>query len=131
MAALLRVRTKVNEALEPLRAAGRIGKSLDAAVILHVAPGDPLKRALEDHRDALAETFIVSEAVIGAPAEAGAPVSIDVRPCSEAGLTRCPRCWRWVPSLQAHPLGEVCPRCTEALESPAAHFVSNPKTPHG
>ncbi len=131
IAALLRVRTKVNEALEPLRAAGRIGKSLDAAVVLRVAPGDPLKRVLEEHRDALAETFIVSEAVVGAPAEPGAPFSVDVRPCTEAGLTRCPRCWRWVPSLHPHALGEVCPRCAEALESQTTHFVSNPKTPHG
>ncbi len=34
VAALLRVRTQVNEAIEPLRAARQLGKSLDAAVTL-------------------------------------------------------------------------------------------------
>jgi isoleucyl-tRNA synthetase len=131
IASLLRVRTRVNEALEPLRAAGRIGKSLDAAVTLRVPPSDPLRRLLEENREALPELFIVSEANLEEATEPAAAFSVGVRPCSEAGLTRCPRCWRWVPSLLQHPLGEVCARCTEALETQAAPFASNPKTPHG
>jgi isoleucyl-tRNA synthetase len=131
VASLLKVRTRVNEALEPLRAAGRIGKSLDAAVTLRVPPNDPLRRVLEENREALPELFIVSEANLEEATEPSAAFSVDVRPCSETGLTRCPRCWRWVPSLLQHPLGEVCPRCTEALEAQAAPFASNPKTPHG
>jgi isoleucyl-tRNA synthetase len=116
MASLLTVRARVNEAIEPLRAAGRVGKSLDAAVTLLVPADDPLRRVLEDHRGALPEIFIVSDARMEAPAEPGGPFSVSVRPCSELGLLRCPRCWRWVPALVNTPLADVCPRCQEALK---------------
>jgi len=118
VATLLRVRSQVNEAIEPLRAAGKLGKSLDAAVTLTAASGDAVLSVLEKHRDFLPELFIVSHVSItpaGAPAEAGA-VAIGVRPCSELGFVRCPRCWRWVPALAASAVGDVCPRCVEALK---------------
>jgi isoleucyl-tRNA synthetase len=117
MASLLRVRARVNEAIEPLRAAGRIGKSLDAAVTLGVPAADPLRQVLEKHRDSLAEVFIVSDARIDALAPADARFGVDVRPCAELGLIRCPRCWRWVPSHVHTALADVCPRCAEALAS--------------
>jgi len=117
MAALLRVRTKVNEAIEPLRAAGRIGKSLDAAVTLRAPAADPLRQVLEKHRDSLAETFIVSDARIEAPERSGGEFAVDVRPCAELGLVRCPRCWRWVPAHVHTSVADVCPRCAEALAS--------------
>ncbi|HEX2100248.1 MAG TPA: isoleucine--tRNA ligase, partial [Candidatus Synoicihabitans sp.] len=60
VAALLKVRAQVTEALEPERQAGRIGKSLDAAVTLNLAPTAPLAAVLEKHRDFLPELFIVS-----------------------------------------------------------------------
>jgi isoleucyl-tRNA synthetase len=116
-AALLRVRARVNEAMEPLRAAGRIGKSLDAAVTLQVPEGDPVRDALERNRDLLPELFIVSDLRIEAPAEPGDPFAIAVRTCAELGHLRCPRCWRWVPALVHTPKAEVCPRCSEALAS--------------
>jgi isoleucyl-tRNA synthetase len=129
VAGLLRVRTAVNEAIEPLRAAKKLGKSLDAAVTLAVAPEDPLARVLEKHRDFLPELFIVSHVTLSSvtglsadsaqaadPArKAGAALHITVRPCEELGYARCPRCWRWVPKLEPGPHGAVCPRCTEAL----------------
>jgi isoleucyl-tRNA synthetase len=111
------VRAKVNEAIEPLRAGGRIGKSLDASVTILVPDGDPVREALLGHRDSLAEIFIVSEARVEAPAEPGDPFGVQARPCSEAGLVRCPRCWRWVPALVPSKIAEVCPRCAEALGS--------------
>jgi isoleucyl-tRNA synthetase len=116
-AALLRVRARVNEAIEPLRAAGRIGKSLDAAVTLLVPDGDPAKDPLERNRDLLAELFIVSDLKVGPTAEPGDPFGVGVRPCAELGHVRCPRCWRWVPALVRTPIAEVCPRCSEALAS--------------
>jgi isoleucyl-tRNA synthetase len=116
VAALLRVRSQVNEAIEPLRAAGRLGKSLDASVTLAAAPADAIARLLEKHRDSLPELFIVSHVAL-AVAPTDGPLQITIQPCSEMGYVRCPRCWRWVPALSATPQGEVCPRCFEALKS--------------
>jgi isoleucyl-tRNA synthetase len=124
VATLLRFRAQVNETIEPLRAAGRLGKSLDAAVTLTVPGTEPFFRTLEKHRDFLPELFIVSHVSLmpaGPSAEpaakAGGTARVDVRPCSELGFKRCPRCWRWVPALEATAHGEVCPRCAEALSA--------------
>jgi isoleucyl-tRNA synthetase len=116
-ASLLKMRAKVNEAIEPLRAAGRIGKSLDAAVTLIVPGSDALGQALAKNLGALPEIFIVSEVKIEPAAEPGDPLAVKVRPCSELGLVRCPRCWRWVPNLVHSQIAEVCNRCAEALDS--------------
>ncbi len=115
VAALLKVRALVNEAIEPLRAAGQLGKSLDAAVTLAVSPAEETFRVLEKHRDFLPELFIVSHVTL-LPA-AGAALAATVRPSGELGHVRCPRCWRWVPALNPSSHGEVCPRCAEALSS--------------
>ncbi len=116
IAALLRVRSQVNETIEPQRAAGRLGKSLDAAVtLIPPASGESagLPDLLSQHRELLPELFIVSEVSL-APA-AGESLQVQVRPCSELGLVRCPRCWRWVTALPATPHGDLCPRCAAAL----------------
>jgi isoleucyl-tRNA synthetase len=109
---LLAVRTQVNEAIEPLRAAGKLGKSLDAAVSLTAKA--PLQPVLEKHRDLLPELFIVSDVSLAAGDAPDRP-QVAIQPCSEKGLIRCPRCWRWVPTLAPSASGEVCPRCVEAL----------------
>ena len=110
MAVLLQQRARVNEALEPLRQAGTIGKSLDATVTL-TGDGGPL----EKHREFLPELFIVSHVSLEAPSPA-APRLL-ARHARESGFTRCPRCWRWVQELKSTPSGEVCPRCEDALKS--------------
>jgi isoleucyl-tRNA synthetase len=111
--ALLRVRAQVNEALEPARQAGHIGKSLDAAIVLTGAAEDKAFKILEKHRDFLPELFIVSHVTL--TSTVGAPLSISVRPAQELGYVRCPRCWRWVPALEKTVHGDVCPRCVQAL----------------
>jgi len=111
---LLGVRVRVNEAIEPLRAAGRLGKSLDAAVVVHGSPGSPEFDALRRHEALLPELFIVSRVGLG-PSEGSPSMSVAVTPCSDLGLARCPRCWRWVPALESSPGGNVCPRCIAAL----------------
>ncbi|MBL9188845.1 MAG: isoleucine--tRNA ligase [Opitutaceae bacterium] len=116
VAALLKIRAQVNEAIEPLRAAGQLGKSLDAAVTLTTPAGDPMAALLAKHRDFLPELFIVSHVALAAGTTGGA-LQIAVRPCSELNFVRCPRCWRWVPALTATAGGDVCPRCAEALSS--------------
>ena len=112
---LFKLRAKVTETLEPLRQAGTIGKSLDAVLTLSGGPEDPSWPVLNQHRDFLPEFFIVSQVTL--EPKAGSAVSIASRHASEAGLVRCPRCWRWVPALSVTPQGEVCPRCVEALNS--------------
>ncbi len=113
IAVLLKVRSKVNESIEPLRAAGKLGKSLDAAVILAVVSIDPLRAILEKYHKFLPELFIVSHVTIQ---EGTNPTfEVSVRHCEELGHVRCPRCWRWVPSLEVTDHGETCPRCAEAL----------------
>ncbi|MEO7414539.1 MAG: isoleucine--tRNA ligase [Opitutaceae bacterium] len=114
-AVLLKVRGQVNEAIEPHRAAGQLGKSLDATVTLSGAADVSAFRVLEKHRDFLPELFIVSRVVLST--RAGEPFAISIRPCSELGDVRCPRCWRWVPQLENSSHGTVCPRCAEALLS--------------
>jgi isoleucyl-tRNA synthetase len=111
MAARLQERTRVNEAIEPLRAAGKIGKSLDVVVTLP-PPTDATAAALAEP-EFLAELFIVSRVDGSAHAESGPAV----RPAADLGYHRCPRCWRWVPALENSPHGDVCPRCIEALKS--------------
>ena len=111
VAALIRIRTLVNEAIEPARQAGKIGKSLDAAVTISAPVGDASLAVLAKHRDFLPELFIVSQVTLtDAPS-----FTVTVAHCQELGYVRCPRCWRWVPALTTTPHGEVCPRCAEAL----------------
>ncbi len=115
IAALLKVRAKVNEAIEPQRAAGKLGKSLDAVITLSIGSADPLFNILQKHRDFLPELFIVSHVTVQ---EGASPnLEVTVRHGEELGYVRCPRCWRWVPSLEQTDHGEVCPRCAEALKT--------------
>ncbi len=125
MAALLKIRARVNAEIEPLRAAGKLGKALDASVTLKVPADDPVGQIVEKHREFLAELFIVSQVSIetapALPAAAGAtaagidPIGIEVRHSQELGHVRCPRCWRWVPVLVHSAHGDICPRCADAL----------------
>ena len=105
----LQNRAKVNEAIEPFRAAGKLGKSLDAAIALRVTHPQKLQP------DFLAELFIVSHVETVVDADESRP-AITVRPCAELGYHRCPRCWRWVPALEKSALSDVCPRCIGALK---------------
>jgi isoleucyl-tRNA synthetase len=120
VAVLLKARALANEAIEPHRAAGKLGKSLDAALALSVSSDDAAFSVLEKHRDFLPELFIVSHvtlAPVAASASERPPFTIAVRQCEELGYHRCPRCWRWVPALEATGQGDVCPRCAEALKT--------------
>ena len=114
MVRLFDVRRRINESIEPLRAAGKLGKSLDAAIQLTTGDADSLQ-LLTAHRDLLPELFIVSQVEVTASAGADGGVAVGVRHAQELGHHRCPRCWRWVPQLCSTPHGEVCPRCSEAL----------------
>ncbi len=113
VAALLKIRAQVNEAIEPQRAVGKLGKSLDAAITLSAPADDSTFKLLEKHREFLPELFIVSQ--VDLTAIPASPLAITVRHCQELGHTRCPRCWRSVHALTTTTHGDLCPRCAEAL----------------
>ena len=115
MAALLKLRTQVNEKLEPLRQAGAIGKSLDAILAVAGDTSDQSYQLLARQQAFLPELFIVSQVTL-TPQSLPA-VELSARHARESGQTRCPRCWRWVQELKQTVQGEVCPRCEEALKS--------------
>jgi len=110
---ILEVRVDANARLEALRQHGGIGKSLDAAVKIS-GKGDPLFAAALKHRVELAELLNVSHVEVIETAS-DQSCSIEVLPARDQNFVRCPRCWRWVPALQAGAHGELCPRCAEAL----------------
>ena len=115
MTALLKFRAQANEKLEPLRQAGTIGKSLDAALAFSGSAPDDSFGVLEKHHSFLPELFIVSH--VSLEAKNVPAVEISAQPARDRAFVRCPRCWRWVPDLNQTPHGEVCPRCEEALNS--------------
>jgi isoleucyl-tRNA synthetase len=91
--ALRDMRTRVTEAIEPLRRDKVIGSSLEAEVTLPALP------ALAEE---LAELFIVSAVHSG----------------QEFGVTKtkkhkCGRCWRHLPEVKSD--GDLCDRCNEVV----------------
>ena len=112
---LLQLRSKATEALEPLRQAGTMGKGLDAILTVSGADDEACYQVLVKHQHFLPEFFIVSQ--VSLLPQAGVPLLLSAQRAESIGLARCPRCWRWVPSLSTTPHGEVCPRCAEALNS--------------
>ena len=115
MAALLKFRAQANEKLEPLRQAGTIGKSLDAALTFNGIAEDPAFRVLQKHHTFLPELFIVSH--VSVTPTTTPQMEISAHHARDLGFIRCPRCWRWVPNLNQTSHGEVCPRCEDALNS--------------
>ena len=115
---LLDVRAAVSKHLEVARREKKIGKSLDARVILG-GSGD-LLAFLRDVEAELPTTLIVSQVEIvegaapgGLPGEGVEGLSVAVEP---ARGEKCVRCWTWTTERgqnPAHP--ELCPRCTAAV----------------
>jgi len=113
---LLSVRAQVSQHIEPRRAAGELGKSLDAVITVSGPLSSPAFDTLLRYRDSLPELFIVSQVALETSDSAkDDALQIRVRTGEEAGLVRCPRCWRWEPALD--PESGICPRCTAALAS--------------
>ncbi|MFA5194062.1 MAG: class I tRNA ligase family protein, partial [Verrucomicrobiia bacterium] len=98
--------------LEKARAAGTIGKSLEAAVTL--SGGDPETQAMLKYFEAqLPALLIVSQVAIELDREA--PFSVKVAP---ALGQKCARCWRWERSVgqdTGHPA--ICARCVSVVET--------------
>ena len=113
---LITLRNDVNAVLEAARADKRIGKPLEAAVILHPAGADA-KAMLDELSDMdLDDLLIVSSCLVSddAPAEGsvtgkGSGAEALEISVSEAPGVKCPRCWKH--SLSADPETGLCPRC--------------------
>ena len=115
--ALISVRNDVNGVLESARAAKRIGKPLDAAVVLKAGSSEA-KDVLDTVSSmSLSEMFIVSSCLVDGdvPADAvsgsgstGVNVSV-----FEAPGAKCPRCWIHTPD--ADPETGLCPRCAKVV----------------
>ena len=101
------IRDVVNKDIEALRAAGQVGASLQANVVLTVPPED--YALLSSLGDDLKFVFIVStiNLVAGSALHTGVTASLD---------TKCERCWHYrddVGQDAAHPT--LCGRCTSNL----------------
>ncbi len=104
----------VNDKLEQLRKDKIIGQSLDAAITIAGSEKDELYKILKKYESSLPELFIVSQVGFQSD-EAVTPINVVAQ---HADGERCPRSWRWVPSLvNAGEWGEVSPRCMEVLKN--------------
>ena len=106
--ALLEIRDEALKKLEIERKAGRIGKALEAKIILS-AGGENLA-ILRRYADSLKELLNVSQVEL---AEGGGELSATTLP---ADGSKCNRCWNYrTDTAQYGPWSNVCGRCAEAL----------------
>ncbi len=104
------VRSEVTKQLEESRAAGKIGSSLQAEVVVR-ASGDKLS-LLQGLGDDLRFVLITSSARVEA-VSSSADESVEVHPSSHA---KCPRCWHYRGDVDADPQHPgLCGRCTSNL----------------
>jgi isoleucyl-tRNA synthetase len=113
---LIALRETVLKKLEDKRAAGEIGSSLEAEVVLSPSE-DSYKKLLTDNKNSLRYLFIVSrvelEDAAGASGAQEGPVGVLIR---KAGGQKCQRCWNYsgmVGADKAHPT--LCERCVKAV----------------
>ena len=115
---LIAVRDDVNGVLEAARGLKRIGKPLEAAVVLR-AKDAAAKEALETVQSMnLAELFIVSKCLVADDEDVADEQHVTGRGAKNPGLeisvseapgVKCPRCW--MHSVEADPETGLCPRC--------------------
>ena len=101
------IRDQVNKDIEALRADGKVGASLQAAVNLHVGSEDHALLASLGHD--LKFVFITSQLNLETGSEMLAKVSVSQD-------TKCERCWHYAPDVgvnPAHPT--LCGRCDSNL----------------
>ncbi|MEO1541743.1 MAG: isoleucine--tRNA ligase [Pseudomonadota bacterium] len=111
------VRRVVTGALEVERQEKRIGASLEAAPVVHVA--DPEVRAILEGLP-LADLCITSDlTVTDAPAPEGAFTLPDISGVAvmsgPAAGDKCARCWKILPDVGSHHHPGVCGRCNSVL----------------
>jgi isoleucyl-tRNA synthetase len=109
---LFRLRASALPSLEEARQARRIGKALDAKLILSAPETERV--VARENREALRELLNVSQLEINsAPGGTNPEPRFEVR---HADGHKCARCWHWetdVGSHSAHPT--LCGRCVQAI----------------
>ena len=119
-ASLQMLRSGVNAALEAARADKKIGKALEAHVVLvkdTKYPNDNLKSIQEEFQDIWADLFIVSDVEVSEDAAlfeqaAETPIAGVRVLVSEANGVKCPRCWKHTASQHEDGL---CARCAAVV----------------
>jgi isoleucyl-tRNA synthetase len=108
-AEIFAVRDEALRSLEEARQAKRIGKALEAKLIVH-APAELLALLTRD-REGLKELFNVSQVEL----QAADRLQVETLP---ADGQKCGRCWNYRTDIEPYgPWPEVCGRCAEALET--------------
>ena len=111
VAAIQALAAQVNIPMERLRQEKKIGQSMEAAVTVTGDPADPDFAILSQHAGLLTELWIVSAVTLQPQPQAPLAFAVD-----HASGVKCPRSWRWVPTLvDAGKYGMVSPRCRAAL----------------
>ena len=106
---VIAVRTAVNGALESARAEKKIGKSLEAKVVLTVGAEDAFLAEMDG--DTLADLFIVSKVELTVGSELAVAVE-------NAEGVKCQRCWKVLTSVgtvAGH--DALCPRCAAVVKA--------------
>ena len=117
---LLALREAVTSVLEPMRASGALGASLEAEVALYLAP-DVLAR-LQAVSGELCFFFITSQLSLmpadARPADAVKAEGMEAWIVARAtDASKCVRCWHYSPSVGAHAEHpELCARCIENVD---------------
>jgi isoleucyl-tRNA synthetase len=99
----------VNQALETARNEKKIGKSLEAKIVLTVPTFETALDGMD--ADTLADTLIVSQAEV--QKSDMNVLKVDVEP---AQGQKCERCWKVLPAVgqdAKHPT--LCPRCAKVV----------------
>ena len=123
---LLALRGAVNAELERLRQQKTVGTSLEARVSLRA--NGATATLLERYRDDLPMLFITSEVNVVSDESVPVKPTVDDGPhlrdaegvvlidVGQVAGVKCPRCWRYVPSVSAETGCEgLCDRCVDAL----------------
>jgi len=101
----------VTKRLEDSRAAGAIGSSLQAEVVVGTEGAD--RALLDSLGDDLKFVFITSKAAVK---ESAGEIVVDVVP---SAATKCERCWHWREDVGANArYATLCARCVANLEGP-------------
>jgi isoleucyl-tRNA synthetase len=107
---LIPVRDQVLKSLEGARADKRIGKSLEARVVLTAGPD--LYPLLTEYAADLPAVFIVSQVEVLRGASDG--VSIEIQRAQGA---KCERCWKYTLDVGSNPeFPTLCAACSDALK---------------